>query len=109
SDIPIVGQIRGTGHFCAIEVVRDQATREPFKGEESEDLFKNVLSEALWERGLLCRLDDRSDPIIQIAPPLIAEPELWGEITSILREGLELTASRSPSHVAPHQSATRPI
>jgi adenosylmethionine-8-amino-7-oxononanoate aminotransferase len=109
TDIPIVGQIRGTGHFWAIEVVRDQATREPFKGEESEDLFKNVLSEALWERGLLCRLDDRSDPIIQIAPPLIAEPELWGEITSILREGLELTASMVKAGTPPHQSATRPI
>ncbi len=108
-DIPIVGQVRGTGHFWAIEVVRDKETKEPFKGEESEDLFKNVLSEALWERGLLCRLDDRADPIIQIAPPLISEPELFGEIAAILREGLELTAARVQSGSPPHQSATRPI
>ncbi|HMT04556.1 MAG TPA: aspartate aminotransferase family protein [Solirubrobacterales bacterium] len=93
-DIPIVGDIRGTGHFWAIEVVRDQATKEPFSGPESEDLFKNVLSKALWDRGLLCRLDDRADPIIQIAPPLIAEPALFEEITGILREGLEILAAK---------------
>ncbi len=111
-DIPIVGEVRGTGHFWAIEVVRDQETKEPFQGEESETLFKDVLSEALWERGLLCRLDDRSDPIIQIAPPLIAEPELFHEIASILREGLELTASRihgAAPPLLPPQSKTRPI
>jgi len=94
-DIPIVGEIRGTGHFWAIEVVRDQETREPFKGETAEDLFQNVLSEALFERGLLCRLDDRADPIIQVAPPLIAEPALFSEIAGILREGLEITAARA--------------
>jgi len=94
SDIPIVGEVRGTGHFWAIELVRDQATKEPFKGEESEALFTDVLSEALWDRGLLCRLDDRADPIVQIAPPLIAEPGLFAEIASILREGLETTAAK---------------
>lgn len=111
SDIPIVGQVRGTGHFWAIEVVRDQATKEPFAGEESEALFKDVLSQALWDRGLLCRLDDRSDPIIQIAPPLISEGALFEEIAGILREGLEILAEKvgSTTGAAPHESSTRPI
>ena len=110
ADIPIVGEVRGTGHFWAIELVRDQATKEPFKGEESETLFKDVLSEALFERGLLCRLDDRADPIIQIAPPLIAEASLFEEIADILREGLEVTAAKVNGHPhAPTQSSTRPI
>ncbi|HNH87651.1 MAG TPA: hypothetical protein PLE93_11150, partial [Solirubrobacterales bacterium] len=106
--IPIVGQVRGTGHFWAIEVVRDQETKEPFKGEAAEELFKNVLSEALWERGLLCRLDDRADPIIQIAPPLIAEGALFEEIAGILREGLEITAKQAGTGSRPdHGSSTR--
>ena len=107
-DIPIVGQIRGTGHFWAIEVVRDRETKEPFKGKAAEHLFKNVLSEALWHRGLLCRLDDRADPIIQIAPPLVAEPELFTEIAGILREGLEITVEQAGA-IAPAESSISPI
>ena len=89
-DIPIVGDVRGMGHFWALELVKDQETREPFTGPGTEELFKDILSEALFDRGLICRLDDRADPIVQIAPPLVAEPELFGEIAGILREGLEI-------------------
>jgi adenosylmethionine-8-amino-7-oxononanoate aminotransferase len=93
-DIPIVGDIRGLGHFWAIELVRDQRTKQAFDGPAGEWLLKEVLSEALWERGLICRLDDRAEPIVQIAPPLVAPPELFEEIAMILREGLEHAAAR---------------
>ena len=33
-DIPIVGDVRGTGYFRAIELVKDQETKETFTGEE---------------------------------------------------------------------------
>ena len=94
SDIPIVGDVRGLGHFWAIELVRDQHSRETFAGPAAEWLLKDVLSAALWDRGLICRLDDRADPIVQIAPPLIAPAELFDEIAAILRQGLELAADR---------------
>ncbi len=107
-DIPIVGDVRGAGHFWALELVRDPDTREPFSGPGAEELFKDVLSEALFDRGLICRLDDRADPIVQIAPPLVAEPELFGEIAGILREGLEIAwdhAQESPrAHGSPAAS-----
>jgi adenosylmethionine-8-amino-7-oxononanoate aminotransferase len=93
-DIPIVGDVRGMGHFWAIELVRDQQTREPFEGPAAEWLLKEVLSEQLWAGGLICRLDDRADPIVQIAPPLVAGAELFEEIASILRAGLEHAAQR---------------
>ncbi|MDQ2622539.1 MAG: aminotransferase class III-fold pyridoxal phosphate-dependent enzyme, partial [Actinomycetota bacterium] len=96
-DIPIVGDVRGTGHFWALELVRDQETREPFSGPGAEELFKDVLSEALFDRGLICRLDDRADPIVQIAPPLVSEPELFPEIAGILRQGLEIAWDHSQS------------
>ena len=93
-DIPIVGDIRGTGHFWAIELVRDQATRETFEGPAAEWLLKDVLSAELWGRGLICRLDDRTEPIVQIAPPLVADADTLEEIAQILREGLTVAAER---------------
>ena len=82
-DIPIVGDVRGMGHFFAIEVVKDQATKEPLSDAEANWLLKDVLSDRLFERGLICRLDDRAEPIVQIAPPLVADVALFEEITSI--------------------------
>jgi adenosylmethionine-8-amino-7-oxononanoate aminotransferase len=93
-DIPIVGDIRGIGHFWAIELVRDQETKVPFEGPAAEWLLKDVLSAELWGRGLICRLDDRTDPIVQIAPPLIADRETIEEIAQILREALSVAAER---------------
>jgi adenosylmethionine-8-amino-7-oxononanoate aminotransferase len=93
-DIPIVGDVRGTGHFWAIELVRDQETRETFEGPAAEWLLKDVLSAELWGRGLVCRLDDRTEPIVQIAPPLVADTGTIEEIAGILREGLTVAAER---------------
>ncbi|HWI21925.1 MAG TPA: aspartate aminotransferase family protein [Baekduia sp.] len=87
-DIPIVGDVRGAGYFHAIELVKNQDTKESFTHEESETLLRGYLSGALWERGLICRADDRGDPVIQLSPPLIAGPEHFEEIGEILRDVL---------------------
>ena len=71
-DLPIVGDVRGAGYFQAIELVKDQDTKETFDDEESEQLLRGFLSGELYERGLICRADDRGDPVIQLSPPLIA-------------------------------------
>ena len=94
-DIPIVGDVRGMGHFWALEIVRDSETKEPLPDAISEWLLKDVLTEKLFEQGLICRLDDRADPIVQIAPPLTAGPEAFDEIAGILRIGLEHAAERA--------------
>jgi adenosylmethionine-8-amino-7-oxononanoate aminotransferase len=93
-DIPIVGDVRGMGHFFAIEVVKDQATKEPLSDAEANWLLKRVLSDRLFDNGMICRLDDRSEPIVQIAPPLVADVALFEEITSILRDGLTHAAEQ---------------
>ena len=74
-DLPIVGDVRGAGYFQAIELVKDQDTKESFSDEESETLLRGYLSGELYRRGLICRADDRGDPVIQLSPPLIAGPE----------------------------------
>ena len=96
-DIPIVGDIRGMGHFWAIEVVKDQATKQELAEDEAGWLLKDVLSEKLWEGGMICRLDDRAEPFVQIAPPLVADLALFEEITAITRTGLEHAADRLAS------------
>ena len=73
-DIPIVGDVRGTGYFHAIELVKDQDSDAQWTDEESETLLRGFLSGELYERGLICRADDRGDPVIQLSPPLIAGP-----------------------------------
>ena len=88
SDLPIVGDIRGDGYFYGIEMVKDKATRETFTNEESERLLRGFLSTALFDAGLVCRADDRGDPVIQLAPPLICTQEHFDEIERILREVL---------------------
>jgi adenosylmethionine-8-amino-7-oxononanoate aminotransferase len=93
-DIPIVGDVRGTGQFWAVELVRDQESKETFEGPAAEWLLKDVLSAELWGRGLICRLDDRTEPIVQIAPPLVADRGTIEEIVQILREGLTVAAER---------------
>jgi adenosylmethionine-8-amino-7-oxononanoate aminotransferase len=87
-DLPIVGDLRGTGYFWALELVKDKETRESFDDEESETLLRGFLSGRLFERGLICRADDRGDPVVQISPPLIAGPEEFDEIAGILGDVL---------------------
>ncbi|MBN8870112.1 MAG: aspartate aminotransferase family protein [Solirubrobacterales bacterium] len=84
-DIPIVGDVRGAGYFQAIELVKDQDTKESFSHEESEKLLRGFLSGELYERGLICRADDRGDPVIQFSPPLICDTEQFEEMHDVLR------------------------
>jgi len=83
-DIPIVGDVRGAGYFQAIELVKDRETKESFSNEESEELLRGFLSGELYRRGLICRADDRGDPVVQLAPPLIADSEQFEEIHDVL-------------------------
>jgi adenosylmethionine-8-amino-7-oxononanoate aminotransferase len=87
-DIPIVGDLRGTGFFYAIELVKDRDTRETFSDEECERLLRGFLSNALFDAGMICRADDRGDPVVQISPPLVAGQAEFDEITSILGDVL---------------------
>lgn len=84
-DLPIVGDVRGEGYFFGIELVKDKDTRLTFDADESELLLRGFLSRALYDAGLHCRADDRGDPVIQLAPPLIIGPPEFDEIEQILR------------------------
>ena len=87
-DLPIVGDVRGDGYFLAIELVPDKASRGYFTAEQSEWLLRGFLSPRIYERGLICRADDRGEPVITLSPPLIAGEEEFTFITDVLRSVL---------------------
>jgi adenosylmethionine-8-amino-7-oxononanoate aminotransferase len=88
TDLPIVGDVRGDGYFYGIELVKDKTTRQTFDDDESERLLRGFLSHALFDAGLVCRADDRGDPVIQLSPPLICTQEHFDEMEQILRHVL---------------------
>jgi adenosylmethionine-8-amino-7-oxononanoate aminotransferase len=88
TDLPMVGDVRGEGFFYGIELVKDKATKETFTDAEAERVLHGFLSTALFDAGLYCRADDRGDPVIQLAPPLICGQAEFDEMETILRSVL---------------------
>jgi len=88
NDLPIVGEVRGDGYFYGIELVKDKVTKATFDDDEAERLLRGFLSGALFEAGLICRADDRGDPVIQLAPPLICGQPEFDYIEQVLRSVL---------------------
>src|ERR687892_2159804 len=94
-DIPIVGDLRGCGYFYALELVKDKETREGFNDVECNALLRRFVSPQLFDRGLICRSDDRGNPVVQISPPLIAGQEEFDFIAGTLGAVLEEASSAS--------------
>ena len=99
-DLPLVGDVRGEGYFYGIELVKNKTTRETFDADECERLLRGFLSKALFEAGLYCRADDRGDPVIQLAPPLIVGQPEFDDIEQRLRSVL----TEAENHVEIPQS-----
>ena len=97
-DLDIVGDVRGTGFFYAVELVKDKETRASFDEAECETLLRGFLSPRLFERGLICRADDRGDPVVQISPPLVAGKAEIEELTGILGDVLAEAQDRMNVH-----------
>ena len=87
-DIPIVGDIRGVGYFYGIELVRNKTDKAMFSEQEAEEILFNFVSPRLFDSGLICRTDDRGEPVIQLSPPLVTSAEELKEIAAILRKVL---------------------
>src|SRR5260370_37010634 len=81
----VAEDVRGAGYFYGIEMVKNKTTKETFDEDESERLLRGFMSKALFDAGLYCRADDRGDPVVQLAPPLICDQQHFDEIEQILR------------------------
>jgi adenosylmethionine-8-amino-7-oxononanoate aminotransferase len=87
--VPLVGDVRGAGYFWSVEMVKDRQTKETFEGDEADWLLRDVLTAQMVKLGLLCRLDDRGDPVVQLSPPLVADRVVLDEMVGIVGQALE--------------------
>lgn len=87
-DHPIVKEVRGMGFFWAVEVTPEKADGTPLEGEEYQKYFKGILTRRLVENGLICRFDDKEDPVIQYSPALVADRETLSKIAEITSDAL---------------------
>ncbi len=85
-ELPIVGDVRGAGYFWGIELVKDKDTKEAFVGDEAHHLLRNFVVPEMFRRGLYCRVDDRGETVVQLAPPLISTRDDIDFMASTLRE-----------------------
>jgi adenosylmethionine-8-amino-7-oxononanoate aminotransferase len=93
-ELPIVGDLRGAGYFWALELVKNKETKAGFSDEEADLLLRDFLSPRLFEKGLICRADDRGEAVVQISPPLIAGQAEFDEMVGILGEVLAEASER---------------
>ena len=85
---PMVGDVRGDGYFYSLELVKDKETKQTFSDDECELLLRDFISPQLFERGLICRADDRGETCAQFAPPLVAGPDEFDRIAGTLGDVL---------------------
>jgi adenosylmethionine-8-amino-7-oxononanoate aminotransferase len=88
ADHPIVEEVRGMGFFWAIEVRPERPDGTPLVEDEYQKYFKGVLSRKLVEGGLICRFDDKDDPVIQFSPALVSDREVISKIAEITDSAL---------------------
>lgn len=89
-DHPNVGEMRGMGMFMALELVANRETRESL----AEEKLMGWLSDQLKQRGLICRADDRLEPVIQLAPPLVLTREEADRCVAIVAEAVHVLGRR---------------
>jgi taurine--2-oxoglutarate transaminase len=75
---PLIGEVRGTGVFWALDLVSDQVTREPVSGGVVLELKSELL-----KRGLL---PFTSDNRIHVVPPCVVTPDEVAQAMAIYDE-----------------------
>jgi adenosylmethionine-8-amino-7-oxononanoate aminotransferase len=80
---PTVGDVRGLGLMCAVELVKDKVTKEPFAWGSA---YSRRIVELMEERGLLTRVFMS----IQLSPPLVIGREEIDEMVTIVDESLRI-------------------
>ena len=84
----LVREVRGMGFFWGVEIRAEWPDGTPITGQDYQKYFKGVLPQSLLKNGLICRFDDKEDPVIQYAPALIADREVLSRIAEITDQAI---------------------
>ena len=82
-DHPLVGDIRGSGLFLGVELVKDRDTLEPAAAEASE------VSNRMRDRGILLGTDGPFHNVIKIRPPMPFTAADAEQLATTLRDVLQ--------------------
>ncbi|MDA8218728.1 MAG: aspartate aminotransferase family protein [Dehalococcoidales bacterium] len=85
-ELPIVGEVRGLGLFCALEAVRDKQSKEPLP--ESIQRAGGLVKMAM-DRGLLVRSSPTRNDLAVITPPLIVNEEQIDFTLEVIGDSLQ--------------------
>jgi 4-aminobutyrate aminotransferase/(S)-3-amino-2-methylpropionate transaminase len=85
---PLVGDVRGLGAMCAIELVRNPQTREPADAETKE------IAHYCYEHGLITITAGTYNNIMRILVPLVITDEQMDEALGVLETALASVAER---------------
>ncbi|MGN7811042.1 aminotransferase family protein [Flavobacterium sp. 22076] len=90
-EFEIVGDVRGEGLLCGVEIVQNQSTKEPFPVSMG---ISKMLGEKAIKKGVVLypgrgSVDGVLGDHIQISPPLVINEEQLDEIVDVLKECLK--------------------
>jgi len=89
---PLIGEVRGLGAMCAIELVRNGQTREPADTETKE------LAHYCYEHGVITITAGTYNNVMRILVPLVITDEQFDEALNVLEAGVASVAE--PKHAA---------
>ncbi|WP_026677726.1 aspartate aminotransferase family protein [Fictibacillus gelatini] len=106
---PIVGDVRGKGLLCGLELVKDSFTKEPFQ--LSDGITEKLIS-LCFKKGLIiypavAGVTGFSGDSVILSPPLVITKEQVKDILDILEEAIiELTEQLIDSGIYHHHKAS---
>jgi 4-aminobutyrate aminotransferase/(S)-3-amino-2-methylpropionate transaminase len=92
----LVGDVRGLGGMCAMELVRDAATREPARPGEPADTETKEIAKFCYEHGLILITAGTFNNVIRILVPLAVTDAQFDEGLAVLESALAHVADAKP-------------
>ncbi|HKW57536.1 MAG TPA: 4-aminobutyrate--2-oxoglutarate transaminase [Candidatus Acidoferrum sp.] len=92
---PLVGDVRGLGGMCAIELVRHSETREPADAETKE------IAKYCYEHGLITITAGTFNNVIRVLVPLVVTDQQFDEGLEIIEAALAAVAERRQAALSP--------